>query len=82
MHNRLGEPVPIDITAPRSVVGLNRDSFNLRKDVRVCTFNTRTLKDDWRLEEACHLAFKRQIDILCVQEHRIRVSGSSELASH
>ena len=81
-HNRLGEPVPIDRTAPRSVVGLNQDPLNLRKDLRVGSFNTRTLKASWRLEEACYLASKRKIDILCVQEHRIRVPASAETTPH
>ncbi len=60
------------------VCGLNQDPLNLRKDLRVGSFNTRTLKASWRLEEACFLACKRKIDILCVQEHRIRVPASDE----
>ena len=81
-HKRLGEPVSLAAPAPRSVVDLNQVSVNLRKDLRVGTLNTRTLKDPWRLEEACHLARKREIDILCVQEHRIHVSGAPPLQPH
>ena len=63
-------------------MGLNQDPLNLRKDLRVGSFNTRTLKASWRLEEACFLASKREIDILCIQEHRIRVPASAETTPH
>ena len=81
-HQWSGEPSLLDISASRSVVGLNRDSLNLRKDLRVGTLNTRTLKDAWRVEEACRLASKRSIDLLCVQEHRIRIPETTETGHH
>ena len=81
MRKRLGEPVPREALAPRSVVDLNRKPLNLRKDFRVATLNTRTLKDAWRLEEACHLASKRSLDVLCVQEHRIAPTSHDQTAA-
>jgi exonuclease III len=60
------------------VVDLNRDSLNLRQDIRVATLNVRTLASAWKVEEGCHLMVKRQIDILCVQEHRIHKTGLPE----
>ena len=61
---------------------LNRDSINLRKDLRVCTLNTRTLVDPSRVEEVCAFAAKRDIDILCVQEHRIQVKSTASDQVH
>ena len=45
-----------------------------RKTVRFSTFNARTLREDWRLEEALSCMSKFSVDILGVQEHR-RVSN-------
>ena len=42
--------------------------------VRISTFNARTLRESWRLEEALSCMSKFSIDILGVQEHR-RVSN-------
>ena len=81
MRKRLGEPAPREAPAPRSVVDLNRRPLNLRKDFRVGTLNTRTLKDSWRLEEACKLASKRSLDLLCVQEHRIAPTSPEQTSA-
>ena len=83
MHQRPGEPALSQaLTASRSVVDLNRNSVNLRKEIRVGTLNTRSLRMDWQVEEACALATKRSIDILCIQEHRIRVPESPADTPH
>ncbi len=57
---------------------VNQDPLNLRKDLRVGSFNTGTLKASWRIEKACFLACKHKIDMLCVQEHRIRVPAYAD----
>jgi hypothetical protein len=61
------------------VCGLNRDPLNLRDDLRVATLNTRTLKAKLKRGEACVLATKRRLDILCVQEHRIRIPDATSI---
>ena len=82
MHHRSGEPAFLNSSAPRSVVDVNRDSINLRKDLRVCTLNTRTLVDPSRVEEVCAFAAKRDIEVLCVQEHRIQVKSTASDQVH
>jgi hypothetical protein len=48
------------------------------RHIRVATFNTRTLKDSWRLSELCWLALHLGIAVLAIQEHRRVTNASAE----
>lgn len=50
----------------------------LPKQIKLGTFNARTLKDAWRLTELCWLAAQLGIAVLAVQEHRRANEESAE----
>ena len=41
------------------------------KAIKIATFNTRTIRENWRVEELEHHAGKQGIEIVGIQEHRI-----------
>ena len=41
------------------------------KAIKIATFNTRTIRENWRVEELEHHAGKQGIEIIGIQEHRI-----------
>jgi exonuclease III len=47
--------------------------------LKVATFNTRTLKDDWRKGELCQLSKDLALDVIAVQEHRIILTSDNSL---
>ena len=42
----------------------------LPRHLRIGTFNARTLRDDWRMQELTRLASDLNISVLAIQEHR------------
>ena len=48
----------------------NATILKCKESTKISTFNSRTLREDWRLEELVNCMKKNDISIVGVQEHR------------